>query len=108
MHGGAYKKFLMQKAFLESGQVGYQCIDDLGESARKGTGRNCIHALTDMDPLFDRRISTIFRFGNAASESIAQQLAERGALANSCQTHEWIIPLLGLDRYALIRRSLKW
>ena len=48
-----YRRFLLQKAFMESGRVGYQCIDTLGEGA-DGSGCDCIHAITDMDPEFDR------------------------------------------------------
>ena len=108
MRDGAYKQFLMQKAFLESGQIGYQAIDVVGEAAKLGTARNCVHALTDMDPLFDHQTSPIFQFGNAGSESVVRQLAQRGALVDPCRTHDWLIPVLGLDRYPLIRRSFKW
>jgi hypothetical protein len=102
-----YQKFLVQKAFLDSGRIGYQCIDTVGESGRQGNGRNCIHALTDLDPLFDRRAYPIFRFGDAASETVVKQLAEGGALVNASQTHDWLIPILGLDRYPLVRRCLR-
>ena len=101
-----YQKFLVQRSYLESGQVGYQAIDTIGASARLGNGRNCIHALTDLDPLFDRQAYPIFRFGDAASATIVQQLAEKGALVNPCQTHDWLMPILGLDRYPLVRRCL--
>ena len=47
-------RFGVQKAFMESGDVGYQCIDSAGEAARTGAGCNCIHSITDMDPQFDR------------------------------------------------------
>jgi hypothetical protein len=102
---GFYRKFLMQKTFLESGRIGYQCIDVVGEAARCGNGSNCIHALADMDMLFDRRAFPIFRFGDAASESVVKHLAERGAILNPCRTHDWLLPALGLDRYPLVRRS---
>jgi hypothetical protein len=49
-----YRRFLIQKGFMESGQVGYQCVDNRGEAARLGSGCDCIHAITDMDPDFDR------------------------------------------------------
>ena len=101
---GAYRKFLMQKTFLESGQIGYQCIDVVGEAARCRNGCNCIHALTDMDLLFDRRAYPIFRFGDVASELAVRHLVERGAIINPCQTHDWLLPALGLDRYPLVRR----
>jgi hypothetical protein len=107
LSAGAYRKFLMQKAFLESGQVGYQAIDVLGEAGRQGTGYNCIHALTDIDPLFDRSAYPILRFGDAASDAAVRQLAEQGAILNPWQTHDWLLAALGLDRYPLVRCSLR-
>ena len=29
-----YRRFVVQKQFLESGTVGYQCVDNVGEAAR--------------------------------------------------------------------------
>src|SRR5262245_34668982 len=49
IHPRGYRRFLLQKAYMESGRVGYQSIDTLGEGAN-GSGCDCIHAVTDMDP----------------------------------------------------------
>src|SRR5262245_20413643 len=54
VYHGLYHRFVTQRSFVESGQLGYQCIDTVGEAARTGSGSDCIHAMTDMDPLFDR------------------------------------------------------
>ena len=35
---GAYYRFMVQKEFMESGRVGYQCIDTWGEAGRTGDG----------------------------------------------------------------------
>jgi hypothetical protein len=99
-----YRRFLAQKAFLDSGRVGYQCDDDLGEAALTGEGCNCIHALTDMDPQFGRGHYPLTRYGEAAGEYIAAQLRARGALADCGQTHDWVLGALGLDGYPLTRR----
>ena len=56
-----YHRFLVQKEFLESGRIGYQCIDTVGEAARTGDGCDCIHAMTDMDPLFSRNRYPLIR-----------------------------------------------
>src|SRR5262245_34336300 len=74
--GLAYR-FGVQKAFMESGDVGYQCIDSLGEAARTGAGCNCIHSITDMDPQFDRNQYPLRYFGDSASRNIVRQLHER-------------------------------
>ena len=52
-HGFAHR-FMVQKQFLDTGAVGYQCVDVRGEAAKLGNGCNCIHAVTDMDPIYPR------------------------------------------------------
>ncbi|HKA07771.1 MAG TPA: hypothetical protein VKD71_10980 [Gemmataceae bacterium] len=109
--GFAYR-FSVQKAFMESGQVGYQCIDTIGEAAH-GTGCDCIHAITDMDPLFDRSRYPLSYFGDAASQNIVRQLQTRPIIICPEADHSWLLPLLGLDKYPIERRtysgpSLPW
>jgi hypothetical protein len=101
---GNYQRFITQKAFLESGQIGYQCIDSVGEATRCGNGCDCIHAVTDMDPQFGRQHYPLRRFGEAASEYIVEQLLERPVVINAPQTHDWLIPALGLDNHPISRR----
>jgi hypothetical protein len=102
---GLYRRFLVQKQFMESGEVGYQCIDTVGEAPRNGAGCDCIHAMSDMDPIFDRRRYPLTYFGEAASRNIVRQVRERPILINPDQTHDWLIPALGLDCYKIIRRQ---
>ena len=92
-----YRRFLLQKAFPESGQVGYQCIDTLGEGA-DGSGCDCIHALTDMDPELDRGYYPLSRFGEAGSRFIVRQLFERDLLVTE-DTHSWLEGPLELCHY---------
>ncbi len=101
---GLYDRFLVQKAFMESGEVAYQCIDNIGEAARTGEGCDCIHAVTDMDPLFDRRRYALIYYGISASRNIIRQIRERPILICPDKTHDWLLPALGLDCYPLIRR----
>jgi hypothetical protein len=98
---GLYERFLVQKEFLESGQVGYQCIDDIGEAARTGSGCDCIHAISDLDPLFDRKRYPLAYGGPAATKNIVRQLMTRPAVINPPITHTWLLPRLGLDRYPI-------
>jgi hypothetical protein len=102
IHPQAYRRFLMQKAFLESGRVGYQCIDTLGAGA-DGSGCDCIHAITDMDPEFDRGYYPLSRFGEAGSRFIVRQLFERDLLVNE-ETHSWLEGPLGLCGYPIRHR----
>lgn len=102
---GIYRRFLVQKDFVESGQVGYQCIDAIGEAPRNGSGCDCIHAISDMDPMFDRTRYPLTYFGEAASRNIVRQVRERPILIQPDQTHDWLISALGLDCYPLVRRD---
>jgi hypothetical protein len=102
--GLAYR-FGVQKAFLDSGLVGYQAIDSIGEAARTGAGCDCIHAVTDMDPLFDRNQYPLSYFGDSASRNIVRQLHTRPIIICPEADHGWLLPLLGLDKYPIKRRS---
>ena len=100
---GLYDRFLTQKAFLESGAIGYQCTDDIGEAARTGTGCDCFHAISDVDPQFDRREYPLLFYGNRASQNIVRQISERPILIHPGQTHDWLISALGLDQYPIVQ-----
>jgi hypothetical protein len=102
---GSYHRFMVQKGFMDSGQVGYQCIDSIGEAARKGNGCDCIHAVTDMDPLFARNRYPLSYFGDAASLHIVRQLHERPIIISPEADHGWLLPLIGLDQYPITRRN---
>jgi hypothetical protein len=102
--GFAYR-FHVQKSFMESGRIGYQCIDSVGEAARTGNGCNCIHAITDMDPVFDRKQYPLSYFGDAASENIVRRLFERSVIICPEANHTWLLPVLGLDRYPIEQRT---
>jgi hypothetical protein len=102
--GFAYR-FHVQKTFMESGCIGYQCIDSVGEAARTGKGCNCIHSITDMDPVFDRQQYPLTFFGDAASENIVRRLHERSVILCPEAEHGWLLPLLGLDKFPIERRT---
>jgi hypothetical protein len=100
-----YYRFLIQKQFLESGQVGYQCLDTVGEAARNGNGCDCIHAMTDMDPEFSRNRYPLIRFGDSASQFVVREIRRRDVLINPNQVHCWLNPYLGPDSYCIIHRE---
>jgi hypothetical protein len=102
---GLYERFATQKAFLDAKAIGYQCTDQFGEAARTGAGSNCFHAISDMDPLFDRRQYPILFYGDAAAQNIVKQLFGRPILIHGCQTHDWLIPALGIDCRPIVRRA---
>lgn len=100
-----YHRFLVQKDFLESGRIGYQLIDTVGESARAGNGSNCIHAMTDMDPQMSRNHYPLIRYGNAATRFVVRECRRRDVLINPGQTHPWLNAHLGLDSYPILHRD---
>jgi hypothetical protein len=100
----AYQRFLIQKAFIDSGAVGYQAIDKWGEAGRLGVGCDCIHAVTDMDPDFNRSRYPLRINGEAASLHIVEQLARRGVMIDPPQTHDWLKSRLGLDCAGIVQR----
>lgn len=100
-----YRRFLLQKAYMESGRLGYQCIDTVGRGA-DGTGCDCIHAVTDMDPRFERNYYRLSRFGLAGSEFIVRQLFERDLLVSE-ETHAWLDGPLGLCQYPIEHRQYR-
>jgi hypothetical protein len=102
---GVYRKLMIQKAFVESGAIGYQCIDTYGEAGAKGNGSDCIHAISDVDPLFGRQAYPLTYYGDAASLYILRRAVIRGAVPDIETTHDWLIPALGLDRYPIVRRE---
>lgn len=100
-----YRRFLLQKEFLESGRMGYQCIDTVGTGA-DGSACDCIHAVTDMDPQFERRYYRLTRFGEAGSRFVVRQLFERGLLVGE-DAAPWLDGPLGLCRYPIERRDYR-
>jgi hypothetical protein len=98
---GNYKRFMTQKAFMESGQVGYQCIDNIGQAARTGEGCDCIHAISDMDPMFEREQYALTYFGIPATKNIVRQIMTRPVVIDAPRTHDWLIHYLGLDCYPI-------
>jgi len=107
IRGGLAYRFQIQKTFMDSGEVGYQCIDTIGEAARTGNGCDCIHAITDMDPLFSRARYPLSYFGDAASLNIVRQLQTRPLIVEPEADHGWLLPHLGLDKYPIERRHYK-
>jgi hypothetical protein len=102
-----YYRFLVQKEFLESGRIGYQCVDTVGEAARTGDGCDCIHAMTDMDPQMSRNHYPLIRYGDSATRFIVREIRRRGVLINPDQTHCWLNAYLGLDSYPVHHANRK-
>lgn len=99
---GLYERALAQVGVLESGQILYRALD----GRREGTCvSDCVHALTGIDPAFDRDYFPLIRFGESASYFVVNQLFARGRVLGPCNDHSWLNHRLGLDRYPIIRRQ---
>jgi hypothetical protein len=99
-----YRRFLIQKEFMETSGIGYQCVDNIGEAARLGNGCNCIHSITDADPEFGRENYPLIWFGDSASEHLALRLRKLGSIINPEIEHDEILAALGLCEYQIRRR----
>ena len=102
-HGFAHR-FAVQKQFLDSGAIGYQCIDSRGEAARRGNGCNCIHAITDMDPVYPRWGYPLVVYGKRGTARVVRRLMHSPVFIRPRDTHDWLLPRLGLDAYKIERR----
>jgi hypothetical protein len=103
-HGFAYR-FLMQKQFLDTGAVGYQCVDVRGEAAKLGNGCDCIHAVTDMDPIYPRWRYPLAVYGKPATANLVRRFMHSPIWIEPKETHDWLLPRLGLDAYPLEKRK---
>jgi hypothetical protein len=103
-HGFAHR-FKVQKDFLDSGVVGYQCVDTRGEAARLGNGCDCIHAVTDMDPVYPRWRYPLAVYGKAATANLVRRFMKSPVWIDPPTTHAWLLPRLGLDAYPLRERK---
>jgi hypothetical protein len=103
-HGLAYR-FKIQKEFLDSGVVGYQCVDTIGEAARKGNGCACIHAISDLDPAYSRERYPLVYFGASATENIVDRIMKSPVTIDGQKTHDWLLPRLGLCCDDINRRT---
>ena len=105
LRAGLYRKLLIQKEFIDSGRIGYQCVDTIGEAGREGNGSNCIHALTDMDARFDRGGYPLWRFGEQASAYIVNQIVARDGFVDPCTKQDWLLSPLGIADCPIVKRD---
>ena len=101
---GFYHRFCVQKAFLDSGRVGYQMIDTVGEAARTGNGSDCIHAISDMDLRFPRWRYPLAVYGIPATANLVRRFMHARVFVDPPVVHDWLLPRLGLDPYPISHR----
>jgi hypothetical protein len=99
-----YRRFLVQKQFLETSGIGYHAVDNLGEAARTGDACCCIHGVTDTDPEFGRANYPLIWYGDSASEHVANRLREDATILNPETEHDEVFAAMGLEGRAIRRR----
>jgi hypothetical protein len=92
-----YGRSLGVKAILESGRAEYRAIS----TPRDLLVSDCIHAVAAVDPVFGRGHYPLVRVGKPASRYIARQFMTRSVFDQYQTEASWLIPRLGLDRYAI-------
>jgi hypothetical protein len=97
-------RYLTQKAFLDSGAVGYQCNDVVGEAARTGNGCDCIHAVTDLDPAYPRWRYPLAFYGQPGTSDVVRRFMHSPIFIDPRTTHDWVYCRLGLGQYPVWRR----
>jgi hypothetical protein len=99
----AWRYELARRWFFElnSGRVKYRVLDTLWFNPRIA---HCVHAVTYADPVLYKRIQPVVRVGEPGTSRLAMMYVRAGAFIRPELTHDWLIPVLGLDRYPFVRR----
>lgn len=100
--GERFRLACEQAARLESGAVRFRTLDSLG---RNRDVVHCVHAVTFADPAVSRYRQPVLKVGEPGTSGLAEKYLQHGAFVGGAVTHDWLIPALGLDRHAVIRRE---
>ena len=96
-----YERSLQVYHILQSGVVQYRAIS----TASNLLISDCIHAVAAVDPVFGRGHYPLIRIGDPASRFLAREIVVRGVenrgIDQAAYDNSWLIPRLGLDRYAI-------
>jgi hypothetical protein len=96
-----YALAVQQAATLNSGAVRFRTLDSLG---RNRSVMHCVHAVTYADPNLQWLRQPVLRVGEPGTSKLAGRYAASGAFVGT-QTHDWLIPALGLDKVGVVRRE---
>lgn len=105
-----YADALAHKSVLDAGGVKFQTLDR-GPLLPRGPVRrpdlsHCVHAVTRTNEALRQASSPVFSYGEFITRKVATRMNDVGLLVNPEVTHDWLIPALGLDRYALHRHGI--
>ncbi len=96
-----YELAVAQANTLASGAVRFRSIDSL----RNNRGvQHCVHAVTYADPNLQHLRQPIpARYGEPGTSKLAAKYVASGSVVGPV-THDWVLPAIGLDRFAVVRR----
>ena len=98
-----YALAVQQANTLERGAVRFRSLDSLG---RNRSVMHCVHAVTFADPNLQWvRQPVPTGYGEPGTSKLAAKYAASGAFVGT-ETHDWLLPALGLDRQPVVRREL--
>jgi hypothetical protein len=97
-----YEMAVSQANTLNSGAVRFRSVDSF---TRNRSVQNCVHAVTYADPkLQSLRQPILVGYGEPGTGRLAAKYVNSGAFIGN-ETHDWLIPALGLDKVPVIRRE---
>lgn len=101
------EQFTRRRAFLESGAVGYQMADFLGEALVRQNGYNCVSALDSIAGLTPNDLMQ--SYGDASGALLSDFLIRRGRARASGPEEDWVFVAAGLrateEGLQLVRRQ---
>ncbi|VTS00938.1 Uncharacterized protein OS=Planctomyces brasiliensis (strain ATCC 49424 / DSM 5305 / JCM 21570 / NBRC 103401 / IFAM 1448) GN=Plabr_4392 PE=4 SV=1 [Tuwongella immobilis] len=98
----ALPRFQAQIGRLQRGEYRYKSVDR-NHGPRVS---NCIHAVSDLDPLYGRDEYPLTRFGKLATQYLALEIFHRDRVIQPERNHAWLIPAMGLERYPISRYQI--
>jgi hypothetical protein len=86
---------------LQSGEVRYRVVDSLYLDK---TVCHCAHAVTYADPSLKWLVQPVLWPGEPGTSLLAAMYEWTGAFADGNATHDWLVPVLGLDQTGAVKR----
>lgn len=97
-----YRAACDQVERLAGGGVRYRMIDTFGLT---GDVSHCARAVTDADPAMRGVAVPVLRVGEPGTSVLAARYVLNGAFVGGDATHDWLVPVLGIDKHGAVKRA---
>jgi hypothetical protein len=94
----SYWRFLSRVQSLESGSFQYQAVDPL---QRDVNVTDCIHAISDLDPIHERTSYLWIRFGDNATHHLVKMMHRNQGIIDPGMDLAWMSARMGLDCFPI-------